>query len=236
MDGRIALPVRALWWAIAGIVGGEVAGGLLAYLADLGFGHRQVVELLVGQAGLWAGFAAAVVIASRRYGSGHVFADFGVRAKRNDVWLGLGISFVLRIAGIAVLLPVTLGFRHYFEHAPSSEGVFDTGSDKGALIALAAIAAIGAPFIEELLFRGLIMGSLTRLGRWWALIGQGLLFASVHMRVSYGRSNILTFGAILVAGLGLGWCAQHYRRLGVGMFTHAWFNLLVVVILLATSL
>lgn len=235
-DGRALLPVRAIWWGIGGVVVGELFGLGLFLLADWVSNDRRVVELVLSQLGLWAGFTGALVIASRRYGTGHLFQDFGVRMKRNDVWLGLGLSLLGRVLGIVALIPIVTIFRHYFQDLPTDNSILGVDKeDRGALITVAVIATIGAPFIEEMLFRGLIMGSLRRLGAVWALILQAVLFGSVHMEVDAGRRNILTFVAIACAGLVLGWCAQHYKRLGVGMWTHFFFNLLAVGILLATS-
>lgn len=235
-DQRASLPLRAIWWGIGGIVAGEIIGLLLFLLARWISDDRKVVELVVSQLGLWSGFTGAIVIASRRYGTGHVFRDFGVRVRKHDVWLGLGFSLAARILGIVALLPIVIAFRHYFEHAPSADGVLGVDQDdRAALITVAVIAAIGAPFIEELLFRGLILGSLRRLGGFWSVAIQGVLFASVHMQVAFGRTNILTFVAILAGGIVLGWCAHRYKRLGPGMWTHFFFNLLAVGILLGTA-
>ena len=235
-DVRMQLPVRAIWWGIGGIVFGAILGNALALLADWLSNDRLVVELIVGQFGLWTGFVGAVVIASRRYGTGRVFADYGVMTKKHDIWRGLGFSFLARIGAVVVIIPVVLIFNDYFKHAPDGGGALDFDpQDRGALITLALIAAVGAPFIEELLFRGLIMGSLRQLGAFRSIAIQGVLFGAVHMQVVQGRSNILTFLAIGSAGMFLGWCAHHYKRLGVGMWTHCFFNLLVVGILVGTS-
>jgi membrane protease YdiL (CAAX protease family) len=236
VDRRVQLPFRAIWWALGGIVAGELFGALLAYLADLASDDRFVAELIASQLGLWAGFAGAITGVSRRYGTGRLLPDFGVRMRPGDQWVGLGASVLMRLAGMLALLPLVLVFSHYFDHAPRSGGPFDgSDGDTGAVITVAVIAAIGAPFIEEILFRGVVMGALRRFGRWRAIVLQGLVFGAVHLQPTAGRANILTFVAIAVGGFGLGWLADHYRRLGPGMWAHFFFNLLAVAIVLTFS-
>ncbi len=230
-DGRARLPVRAIWWAVGGIVIGELIGGVLALLASFLTNDRYVFELVFGQLGLWLGFAGAIVIVSRRYGSGHPFTDLGVRMKRSDPAWALLYSVGLRIAAAIAVLPLVLGFRHYFDHLPPSNLLEGHNGDLGAEITISLIAAIGAPFIEEMLFRGVIMGSLRRLGPWWAIVIQGLVFGAVHLTPAGGRSNYLTFVAIGLTGMGLGYLATRFRRLGPGMWTHFYFNLLAVALI-----
>lgn len=224
-DGRARLPFRAIWWAIGGIVAGEVIGGIFALLADLASNDRYVVELIASQLGLWTGFAGAIYIVSRRYGTGHPFRDYGVRFRKTDAGWGFVFAIGMRIASIVIVIPLVLAFRHYFEHTPKSSPLDGHNGDLGAEITISIIAAIGAPFIEEILFRGVIMGSLQRFGQWRAIVIQGVLFGAVHMQPDAGRANFLTFLGIGIGGTGLGLIATKYRRLGPGMWTHFFFNL-----------
>lgn len=230
-DGRAHLPLRALWWALGGVAAGELIGSVFDLVAFIASNDRYVVELIASQLGLWLGFAGAIVIVSRRYGSGHPLRDFAVRTLRSDVGRGIGWAIAMRVAAVVVVLPLVLGFRHYFEHVPASSPLEGHSGDLGAELTISIIAAVGAPFIEELLFRGVILGSLQSLGRMPAIVIQGLLFGAVHTSPGAGRANALTFLGIGVGGMILGWLATYYRRLGPGMWTHFFFNLEAVALL-----
>ncbi len=93
------------------------------------------------------------------------------------------------------------------------------------------IACVGAPFFEELYFRGLVQGTLT--ARWGVGIGivvQALLFGLVHLDPGNGLGNVGTFVIITIVGSGLGTIRYFTKRLPPGMFTHATYNAIIVTI------
>ena len=76
---------------------------------------------------------------------------------------------------------------------------------------------VGAPFFEELFFRGLVQGTLT--ARWGVAVGlvvQALLFAVVHLNPENGWGNVGTFVIITAVGLGLGLIRRYSGRLPPG--------------------
>lgn len=62
---------------------------------------------------------------------------------------------------------------------------------------------IGAPFIEEVLFRGGVMRSFQNFGRRFAIIGAAVLFALMH-------GNLIQIPFAFLAGLVLGYAAMEY--------------------------
>ncbi len=91
------------------------------------------------------------------------------------------------------------------------------------------IAVVGAPFFEELYFRGLVQGTLTaRWGFGIGLVVQAMLFGLVHLDPKNGVGNVGTFVIITAVGLGLGVIRHYSRRLPPGMFTHATYNAIIV--------
>ena len=157
-DARAALPVRAAWVGLAGFVAGvllALGGALLgrALAPDV-----LLVRLLLSQAGLWSGLLGACVVASRRWGTGELRADYGLRARGSDVGRGLLLSLGARLGGglaLAVLVAVAPGL------AGSNTEIFSLAEgDRPALLALAVLAVVGAPLVEETFFRGLLLRSL----------------------------------------------------------------------------
>lgn len=226
-DTRVQLPKKAFLLTLAGIglslllaVVGATAGAAISP-------HSRLAALVLSQAGLWAGLLWAVWLASRRYGSGNVWRDFAVRSEKMDAVRGLGFSIVGRIAGVMVLLPIVALDKKFT--GTDLQPLKDAQHHPAVLVALILISLVGAPFIEELFFRGLLQrASLPLVGASGAIVLQALIFASLHMRPSYGLGNVSVFVGIAVFGAVQGWMADRYRRLGPGMWSHGFFNLVVV--------
>jgi hypothetical protein len=105
-----------------------------------------------------------------------------------------------------------------------------TGGSHGlGYFVIAVCTVVGAPFFEELFFRGVLLRSLARLfgtvGRWvgptLAIVITGLLFGLAHAE-SLQLLGLAVFGIIL-SGV-----AYRTGRLGMSMVAHATFNLMAV--------
>lgn len=227
----IQLPARAVLLGLLGVVLGSalaVAGGSLGRLLAPG---EVAVRLVLGQFGLWAGLLAVCWVASRRYGTGRVARDFGVRFRLSDLPLGFGAAFAGRILLVLLVLPLLALDRRL---VGSNTGLFSAlRQDRAALITLALFASVGAPLVEELFFRGLLLRALEpRIGGIGAVLAQALLFGLAHANPASGLQNVSVVGSTALLGVLLGLLARHYRRLGPGMATHCFFNLWTVVALM----
>jgi membrane protease YdiL (CAAX protease family) len=233
-ETRAELPARAAGLALAGLVIGVALGAGGSLTGSLLFHHSLTARLVGGQLGLWGGWLGACWVASSRYATGHVLVDFGGRlAGGADVLRGLALSIVARFAAGAVLIPLLLVNRRFI--GDNSDVIRMGIGNRTALITIAAIAVVGAPFVEELFFRGLLQRSLeSRLGGAGAVVVQAVVFGVGHGRPDYGVRNVAVILSLTVVGLILGATAQRYRRLGPGMLAHGMFNLVAVAILLAT--
>ena len=162
-------------WGLLAITAVLIALHLLAALAA---GHLPVVPgvILVSFA-LYGPMAGFCFYASRRWGTGRVRADLGVRAKPVDAAIGLAVAFVaLQAERIALLVVEIL-------HLPvrsNTEGV-SISDDRGLYLTLAAVAIVAAPLVEELFFRGLLLSALrSRLGPVAAVAAQAAVFGAYH--------------------------------------------------------
>jgi uncharacterized protein len=82
--------------------------------------------------------------------------------------------------------------------------------------------AFGAPLVEELFFRGLLLRSLTSLSNpAVAIVSSGLLFGLAHFEA-------LQFAGLAVFGMVLGVLAWRLRRLGPSIAAHMSFNTVAV--------
>jgi hypothetical protein len=85
-------------------------------------------------------------------------------------------------------------------------------------VVLFLIVVVGAPLVEELVYRGFIQGGLqARLGSTWALIITAAWFTIVHLEP-------IEFPGLFAFALVLGLCYRRTQRLGLSMVTHLAFN------------
>ncbi len=231
-DRRAALPARAALLVLLALVASQLfalAGALLAGRLAPG---SLALRLLLSQAGLWTALVGACVLASRRWGTGRLRDDFGIRARgAGDAGRGLLVAVVVRVvatvvvAVLYVLAPELVGASSLFD---------DVSAERAAVVLLAVFAVVGAPLVEETFFRGLLLQSLRgRFGVPAAVTVQGLVFAVSHVNPELGRANLGPLIGLAVAGVALGVVAERYRRLGPSMWAHAFFNLLPVLLLVA---
>jgi membrane protease YdiL (CAAX protease family) len=225
--------VRAGGIAILGFLAGiAISIAIVVPLVLAGFEETDPAVLLGSALGLWIGVGGACVIAVRRRGTGSL-RDLGlVRPRWVDFWLGIGFGVASLIAVGIVAALLSLIDPSFVESGGSQFGEpVDTGGAVG-IVVIYLIAVVGAPFFEELYFRGLVQGALT--ARWGVAIGivvQAALFALVHLTPEAGLANVGIYMVILTVGAGLGAIRQLSGRLPPAMFTHAVYNAIIVTLL-----
>jgi membrane protease YdiL (CAAX protease family) len=234
-----------LWFifALAGFLAGQIIALLFGNLAGQLAGKSTAQMKAISTAsvppewyvvttlfGLWIGFAGAPWLASRTQGTRHFLRDLGVRFRWVDLW-GLGIGVAGQI-GIALLYAP---FRHEIHNFNAPSQKLTGGSHGGGFLIIALATVIGAPFMEELFFRGLLFKSLARLlthraspprgfGVVLAVIVDGLLFGLAHGEWVQ-LAGLALFGAVLAA------ISFRTGRLGMNIVSHASFNLVAVLVI-----
>jgi membrane protease YdiL (CAAX protease family) len=174
----------------------------------------QVLAVLVTQ---WVGLVAAALFASRRWGTGKLDVDLGLRAEPRDVPVGLVVGV---LSQFVLVWLVYLPFRLLgIDLDVSEEARRLTGLAEGPGLALLGLFVIlGAPLVEELFFRGLLQGALVRrFGPRWGVGGAALAFGVMH----YQPVQLLGLVAI---GVVLGVLALRAGRLGPALVAHVAFN------------
>jgi uncharacterized protein len=179
--------------------------------------------ILVSQLALWVGFVGAVVVASRRNGTGNLCTDYGLSWPRlKDLWLGLVGSVLGRILPLLVLICIVVagsGFGTPNSASPRILGV--TPSGRAAWVILIALAVVGAPIVEELFFRGLLQGALTRrIAAVPALFLTAIIFSFAHVLDEGILAPLVLFPMALV----LGYLRLRTGKLAAGMVAHCLFN------------
>jgi hypothetical protein len=88
----------------------------------------------------------------------------------------------------------------------------------GSMVLLVIMVCVGAPIIEELVYRGLLQGSFSaRFNHVPALLAASAIFALIHFRP-------VEYPGLFVIGLVCGYCALSTGRLGMAMACHVGFN------------
>ena len=134
-----------------------------------------------------------------------------------------------RAAGIAaIVFAVTLvvsGILSPFVDPGEEQGLTPDRWDASRapqFIANAIVIAAFAPFVEELMFRGLGFSLLSRFGTTAAIVVTGVLFGPVHGLV-FGLPILITFG------LGLGWLRARSDSVYPCIALHGFFNTVALV-------
>jgi uncharacterized protein len=230
-------PLRAGGIATLGFLVGLAASTVIGIvLLFAGYETTDPAFLLGSTLGLWFGLGGSCVVAVRSRGSGSL-RDLGLVPPRwVDAALGVGLS-IAGIIGVSIIAAAIEAIDKDLVPGGRSD-LADPVEHGGALgiFVVYLIAVVGAPFFEELYFRGLVQGTLTaRWGVGAGIVVQAMLFGLVHVNPESGWGNIGTLVIITAVGLGLGAIRHYSKRLPPGMFTHAGYNAIIVTIaLLAT--
>jgi hypothetical protein len=180
--------------------------------------------LAAGEAALWLGLLGAPIWASRRKGAGDLGADFGLAFRWTDAPVGV-------VAGVAcqyvLVWLIYLPLQQFVSKHDLEEPVRRV-TDKAhglSYFVLTVVVVVGAPVVEELFFRGLLLRSLQRrFGGGWAIAGSAVLFGVAHFET-------YQLPALVALGVVLGIMAVRTGRLGLSIFTHAGFNLVTMIAL-----
>ncbi|HUR48741.1 MAG TPA: type II CAAX endopeptidase family protein [Acidimicrobiales bacterium] len=208
---------------LVGILASTFLGAVVYTIVGEGSELAVTAASLVG---LWIGLLWSAIRASRKRGTGSIRRDFGLSITWGDLWLGL-------LGGIGVQSIVAVMYLPFSEinselSAPARE-LAEQAPDRAGLLALSALVVIGAPLVEEIFFRGVLMGALKRLGTAIAVLVSAVAFAFVHF------GQLLAMPAFVVLGVVLALLVLGRKRLGPAIVTHATFNAITMAVLLFPS-
>ncbi len=178
------------------------------------------VSLVLG----WSTFVAAAILASRRYGSGDVRADLGISVRPVDA-IGIPIGVLAQVALVPlVYVPLRVIWPATFNEEALTETAKDLVDRAGGLLPLLVVlVVIGAPIVEEIVYRGLLQRPLlTGFPAPVVILLVAAVFAIIHFRP-------VEYPGLFVAGLVFGVCAWRTGRVGMAIAAHLGFNLTGIV-------
>ncbi len=221
----LAAAVGALGILMASLVGGRL---LIDVLSELDW-PVLVYAMLLTTIGYGPSLAWCWYV-SRRWGSGRLMHDVGLRFRWSDAGWGPVIwiaAFVAEIGVAALILAFNVPLTS------NTERVSDIDADRAYVIALAITAVVAAPLVEEMVFRGVVMrGLLARFGAVSTVVLQAVFFGAAHFDPVRGTGNIGLVMVLSAVGGAFGLGAYLLRRIGPTIAAHAIFNGVVLIIVL----
>jgi len=179
--------------------------------------------------GLWGGFLGAGVMASVLKGTKNLWADLGVRFRWIDL-LGIPIGIAGQYVIALIYLPIAPHVHDFHQRFAAPAQRLTGGSHGVGYVAIALATVVGAPFFEELFFRGVILRALARLfGNWGRWVGPALAIVISGVLFGLAHAESLQLLGLAVFGVVLGIVSYRTGRLGMNMVAHASFNGLALV-------
>jgi membrane protease YdiL (CAAX protease family) len=209
-------------WMMAFLLANITAS--VVVIATYGTGDDDVLMPMwvVGVSGLtmWATYLYVVSAVSRRYGSGNVVSDYRITFTLRDLWgipIGIASQFVLVTA---VTYPLTKLFPDEFSVEEVEKRARDLADSAtgGWVVVLFLVVVVGAPIVEEIVYRGFLQQGLERsVNPKIALVVTAVVFAAIHLQP-------IEFPGLFAFALVLGVTYQKTQRLGLPIITHMAFN------------
>lgn len=218
--GRIEVPVAASVWVCGWLVAQVAAVVVLSIGGYESADDASISALFLAQCLGWAALLGGLVFASRSTGTGSFATDYAVTARPIDV-LGVPLGVLTQLVVVPLIyVPLDRLWPATFNDDALSETARDLAdrATGGAAVLLVLMVCVGAPVVEELVYRGMIQGSLaSRFSPVVAWIAASAFFAVIHFKP-------VEYPGLLAAGLVFGGCLLVTGRLAPAVAAHVGFN------------
>ena len=216
----------SLAWLAFGWIGAYLTATALQIFLVAAFDISQDTSeqpdwfLLAGAMSLWVPQLVLLVVFSQRAGTGSFAQDFHLRFRLVDLWgVPIGVLSQVLLVGL-VTWPFRTWFPEVFDVAKVEDrarGLYDSARGPW-LVVLALVVVIGAPLVEELVYRGFVQAGLSsRIHHVAAVVITAAWFAGIHGRVA-------ELPGLFAFALVLGIAFQLTGRLGMSVTAHLAFN------------
>ncbi len=221
-------------FAIIAVAEWSAANGLRT---PRGSASQTMGTVVAGLLGLWVGLIGAPVVASRVKGAGRLRTDFGLWLRPwPDVPVGIAVGVGSQYLLVNLVYLPLRPFVSHLDQRLSQPAHQVTGGAQGlGFVVVALLLTIGAPVVEELFFRGLVLRSLERrLASLGSVVGPVLSVGLSALVFGLAHDESLQLLGLVAFGVVLAVLARSYGRLGPGIMAHASFNAVTVIALAYT--
>jgi uncharacterized protein len=148
-------------------------------------------------------------------------STIGVTLLRRDVVIGIPLGVMSQLILVnAVNWPLARLFPDAFSFDEVSKRASDLVdvARGGWVFLLALVVIVGAPIVEEIVYRGVVQpGLVASWGRTAGILATAALFAAIHMQP-------VELPGLFVFALVLGWARHSTGTIGMSIVTHMAFN------------
>jgi len=145
----------------------------------------------------------------------------GATFQRRDVVAGIPLGIASQLVLVNVVnWPLTRLFPDAFSFDEVSKRATDLvdGASGGWVVLLALVVVVGAPIVEEIVYRGVVQpGLVVSWGARAGILTTAALFAAIHMQP-------VEFPGLFAFALVLGWARHSTGTIGMSIVTHMAFN------------
>lgn len=228
-----------LTWAAVGWAAGFVASFVAFFVVAAVLGGPEVFDdteqdimrrigfggLVLLQVPVWLSLLGTPLLA-RRYGLDWR-RQLAWKMRLRDVPIGVFIGLVTQFVAVPLLYwPIFRIFGDLDVGAPARE-LIDLAVSPADVVLLVVMTVVMAPVTEEVFYRGLLQGALRdRIGPVWAVAIASVAFGLAHFQ-------LVQFPALVLTAVVDGLLVLRTGRLGPALWSHAAFNAVTVVVLLA---
>ncbi len=223
------VPILFFGWVGAFVVA-NIFAAVIFGASGAASGEEPIWVVGLVAVALWAPLIAVLVMVSKRMGSGNFMRDYSVGFRAVDLaGIPIGVASQLLLVNLVYwplreLFPSTFDVDKVEDRA---RGLFDR-ADGAWIVVLVLVVVVGAPIVEELVYRGFIHSGLrSRMNDAVALVVAAAWFALVHMQLA-------ELPGLFAFGLVLGTCYHRTRRVGMPIVAHMAFNATGILFLVLT--
>jgi hypothetical protein len=217
-----------LLFAAMGFVGGQIIAAVFVAVSAAVAGKLGSLSAITRLLGLWAGFLGAAWLASGVKGTRSLSRDVGLRFRWVDL-VGVPIGVGGQILVALMYIPIAQHVHDFNQRFNAPSQRLTGGSHGVGFAVIAVFTVLGAPFFEELFFRGVLLRSLARLfGNVAGFVGPALAIVVTGVLFGLAHAESLQLLGLAFFGIILSLVSYLTGRLGMNMVAHATFNLMAV--------
>jgi membrane protease YdiL (CAAX protease family) len=228
----VAVPLVAI---VAGIFSGSIGHQLVASAQGLDAGERSLASTAAGVVAMWLAAGVVLFVALRQL-TCSAAGVLGLRASAACSFSSAKAKWLIgaAMAGVVcqfVAVPILYAPLRLFDSDrvnrldDSAREVTALADNAWGIVALGVLLVVGAPLVEEIIYRAVLVGALRRrLSVRGSVVIGGLIFGAIHIQP-------LQFPALALFGMLLGVIAYRSGSLWPAVACHMGFNMATLVVL-----